>query len=46
VVILGIARRADSPISFSEFTRKGAIVTVISIGISAVYLWVRYFVLA
>ena len=46
VVILGIARRADNPISFSEFTRKGAIVTVISIGISAVYLWVRYFVLA
>ena len=46
VVILGIARRADSPISFSEFTRKGAIVTVISIGISAVYLWVRYFVLS
>jgi len=40
VVILGIARRADSPISFSEFTRKGAIVTVISIGISAVYLFV------
>jgi Na+/H+ antiporter NhaD/arsenite permease-like protein len=46
VVILGIARRADNPISFSEFTRKGAIVTVISIGISAVYLWVRYFVLS
>jgi len=44
VVILGIARRADSPISFWEFTRKGAIVTGISIGLSAVYLWLRYFV--
>jgi Na+/H+ antiporter NhaD/arsenite permease-like protein len=46
VVILGIARRADSPISFWEFTRKGAVITTISIGLSAVYLWVRYFVLA
>jgi Na+/H+ antiporter NhaD/arsenite permease-like protein len=46
VVILGIARRADSPISFWEFTRKGAVVTTTSIALSAVYLWVRYFVLA
>ncbi len=46
VVILGIARRADSPISFGEFTRKGVIVTGVSIGLSAVYLWLRYFVLA
>jgi Na+/H+ antiporter NhaD/arsenite permease-like protein len=46
VVILGIARRADSPISFWEFTRKGAIVTVMSVGLSAIYLWLRYFVLA
>ena len=46
VVILGIARRADSPISFWEFTRKGVVVTTISIALSAAYLWVRYFVLA
>jgi Na+/H+ antiporter NhaD/arsenite permease-like protein len=44
VVILGIARRADSPISFWEFTRKGVVVTLMSIGLSAVYLWLRYFV--
>ncbi|BBZ48499.1 ArsB/NhaD family transporter [Mycobacterium heidelbergense] len=44
VVILGIARRADSPISFWEFTRKGAIVTAVSAGLSALYLWLRYFV--
>ncbi len=25
VVMLGIARRADNPISFWEFTRKGAV---------------------
>ena len=44
VVMLGIARRADSPISFWEFTRKGAVVTVMSIALSAIYLWLRYFV--
>jgi Na+/H+ antiporter NhaD/arsenite permease-like protein len=44
VVMLGIARRAESPISFWEFTRKGAIVTAVSIALSAVYLWLRYFV--
>ncbi len=44
VVMLGIARRADYPISFWEFTRKGALITVVSIALSAVYLWLRYFV--
>jgi anion transporter len=46
VVVLGIAKRAGSPISFWEFTRKGAIVTVITIALAAPYLWLRYFVLA
>ncbi len=45
VVMLGIARRAGSPISFWEFTRKGAVVTLMSTALSAVYLWLRYFVL-
>jgi Na+/H+ antiporter NhaD/arsenite permease-like protein len=45
VVMLGIARRADCPISFWEFTRKGAVVTAVSIALSAIYLWLRYFVL-
>jgi Na+/H+ antiporter NhaD/arsenite permease-like protein len=44
VVMLGIARRADYPISFWEFTRKGALITVVSIVLSALYLWLRYFV--
>ncbi|WP_280337328.1 ArsB/NhaD family transporter [Nocardia wallacei] len=43
VVMLGIAKRADTPISFWEFTRKGAIVTAITIAIAAPYLWLRYF---
>ena len=46
VVVLGIAKRADTPISFWEFTRKGALVTAITIAIAAPYLWLRYFVLA
>ena len=45
VVMLGIARRAGYPISFWEFTRKGILITVVSIALSAVYLWLRYFVL-
>lgn len=46
VVVLGIAMRAGSPISFWEFTKKGAIVTLITIVIAAPYLWLRYFVLS
>ncbi|MER7449398.1 ArsB/NhaD family transporter [Nocardia beijingensis] len=45
VVMLGIARRADHPISFWEFTRKGAVVTAITVAVAAPYLWLRYFVL-
>ena len=44
VIVLGIARRADNPISFWEFTRKGLVVTSISLVLSAIYLWLRYFV--
>jgi Na+/H+ antiporter NhaD/arsenite permease-like protein len=46
VVVLGIAKRAGTPISFWEFTRKGALVTVITIALAAPYLWLRYFVLS
>ncbi|MEV8609609.1 ArsB/NhaD family transporter [Amycolatopsis sp. NPDC051373] len=45
VVMLGIAARAGSPISFWEFTRKGTIVTLITVLVAAPYLWLRYFVL-
>ncbi len=45
VVVIGIAQRAGNPISFWEFTRKGAVVTTISLVLAAVYLWLRYFVL-
>jgi Na+/H+ antiporter NhaD/arsenite permease-like protein len=46
VVMLGIARRTGNPISFWEFTRKGLLITVVSIALSALYLWLRYFVFA
>jgi Na+/H+ antiporter NhaD/arsenite permease-like protein len=46
VVMLGIARRAGNPISFWEFTRKGFAITLVSTALSALYLWLRYFVLA
>ncbi|MBY0388754.1 MAG: ArsB/NhaD family transporter [Mycobacterium pseudokansasii] len=45
VVILGIAKRADNRISFWEFTRKGIVVTIMSLALAALYLWVRYFAL-
>ena len=46
VVVLGIASRSGSPISFWDFTRKGAIVTVVTILLAAPYVWLRYFLLA
>jgi len=46
VVVIGLALRAGSPISFWEFTRKGVVITAITIIVAAPYLWLRYFVLA
>ena len=46
VVILGLAERAGHRISFWEFTKYGLVVTAVTVGLCAPYLWVRYFVLA
>jgi Na+/H+ antiporter NhaD/arsenite permease-like protein len=46
VVVIGIAQRAETPISFWQFTKKGVVVTGIAIAIAAPYLWLRYFVLS
>jgi Na+/H+ antiporter NhaD/arsenite permease-like protein len=46
IVVIGIAQRAGNPVSFWEFTRRGAVVTAASLAISVGYLWVRYFVLS
>lgn len=44
VVVIGLALRAGAPISFWEFTRKGLVMTAITIVVAAPYLWLRYFV--
>ncbi|MEW5530631.1 SLC13 family permease [Streptomyces virginiae] len=46
VVVLGIAERNRHPISFWEFTKYGLVVTVVTVALSALYLWLRYFALA
>ena len=46
VVVIGIALLAGHPISFGEFTRKGVVMTAITILVAAPYLWLRYFVLS
>lgn len=46
VVMLGIAAREGHPISFWDFTRKGAVVTALTMVLAAPYVWLRYFVLA
>jgi Na+/H+ antiporter NhaD/arsenite permease-like protein len=45
VVILGLAQRAGHPISFLEFTKHGALVALVTLVLSMLYLWLRYFVL-
>jgi len=46
VVVMGIAERSGNAVSFGQFTKKGAVVTAISLLISVAYIWVRYFALA
>jgi Na+/H+ antiporter NhaD/arsenite permease-like protein len=46
IVMIGIAMKAGSPISFWQFTRKGVVVTAMSTILCALYLWLRYFVLS
>ncbi len=46
VVVLGLAKRYGSPISFWEFTKYGIVVVAASAVLAIPYLWLRYFVLA
>jgi Na+/H+ antiporter NhaD/arsenite permease-like protein len=46
VVVVGMARRAGYPITFGEFFKYGSIVTAMSLVVSALYLWIRYFLMA
>jgi Na+/H+ antiporter NhaD/arsenite permease-like protein len=46
VVVLGIAAKAGEPISFWGFTRYGVVVTVATLLVAWVYVYLRYFALA
>ncbi len=46
VVVAGIAARNGHPIGFWQFTRYGLVVTVATLAVSSLYVWLRYFVLA
>ena len=46
VVMIGIAKKAGHPISFWQFTRTGALVTLGSVALCVPYVWLRYFTLA
>lgn len=46
VVVLGLAERSGHRIRFVEFAKYGGFVTAVTIGLSAAYLWIRYFLFA
>jgi Na+/H+ antiporter NhaD/arsenite permease-like protein len=46
VVVLGIAAKHGEPISFWEFTKYGVVVTVATLLVAWVYVYLRYFTLA
>lgn len=46
VVVLGIAAKAGEPISFWEFTKYGIVVTVATLIVAWLYVYLRYFGLA
>ncbi len=43
VVVLGIAAKAGEPISFWGFTKYGVVVTVATLVVAWVYVYLRYF---
>jgi Na+/H+ antiporter NhaD/arsenite permease-like protein len=45
VVVLGLADRAGHRIGFLEFAKYGTLVAVVTMAISMLYLWLRYFLL-
>ena len=42
VVMLGIAARNGTPISFWQFTKYGLVVTAVTVSLCVPYLWLRY----
>ena len=46
VVVIGIAARNGHAISFWKFTKYGAVVAFVTIGVAWAYLWLRYYAFA
>ncbi|MEV7005257.1 ArsB/NhaD family transporter [Streptosporangium sp. NPDC051022] len=44
VVVIGIAARNRTPISFWDFTRYGLVVTLTTVALVTPYLWLRYLI--
>ncbi|MFC4119064.1 ArsB/NhaD family transporter [Nonomuraea zeae] len=44
VVVIGIAARNGTPISFWQFTRYGLVVTFVTVALATPYLWLRYLI--
>jgi Na+/H+ antiporter NhaD/arsenite permease-like protein len=44
VVVIGIAARNGTPITFWQFTRYGVVVTLVTVALSVPYLWLRYLI--
>ncbi len=43
VIVVNLARAAGLPISFMQFLRYGAVISVLTLMVSTAYLWLRYY---
>jgi Na+/H+ antiporter NhaD/arsenite permease-like protein len=46
IVVAGIAARNGTAIGFWQFTRYGLVIAGVTVAVSSVYVWLRYFLLA
>jgi Na+/H+ antiporter NhaD/arsenite permease-like protein len=45
MVVAGISTRSGRPITFGSFTKRGLPITLVSLVLSSLYVWLRYFLL-
>ncbi len=43
MVVIGISTRSGHPITFTNFTKKGLPITIVSLILASLYVWLRYF---
>ncbi len=46
MVVIGISNKSGHPITFKQFSKQGLPITFVSLLLSSVYIWIRYFLLA